>query len=110
MILPSKSDTTHIETHFDTTGRAEADAFISEIEADGTRASEVLAEIAVKADSANQSSGELAGRVKSLEEALGSGRVLAVDTPAQLSAMDRKAKVGDYILVASTFELHKKVS
>ena len=83
MILPSKSDTTHIETHFDTTGRAEADAFISEIEADGTRASEVLAEIAVKADSANSGAQELAGRVKSLEEVLGAGRVLAVDTPAQ---------------------------
>lgn len=72
MILPSKSDTTHIETHFDSTGRAEADAFISEIEADGTKASEVLAEIAVKADSANQSSGELADRVKVLEERRGS--------------------------------------
>lgn len=70
MILPSKSDTTHIETHFDTTGRVEADAFISEIEADGTKASEVLAEIAVKAASANQSSGELAGRVKVLEESV----------------------------------------
>ena len=48
--------------------------------------------------------------MKALEEVLGAGRVLAVDTPAQLSAMDKKAKVGDYILVASTYELHKKVS
>lgn len=78
MILPSKSDTTHIETHFDTTGRAEADAFISEIEADGAKASEVLAEIAVKAESANQSSGELAARVKALEEALPGGLPLVV--------------------------------
>lgn len=68
MILPSKSDTTHIETHFDATGRAEADAFISEIEADGAKASEVLAEIAVKAESANSGAQELASRVKALEE------------------------------------------
>lgn len=110
MILPSKSDTTHVETNFDDTGRAETEAFISEIEADGAKAGEVFADVAAKAESANTSAGELAGRVKSLEEVLGVGRVLAVDTPAQLAAMDKKAKVGDYILVASTYELHKKVS
>lgn len=110
MILPSKSDTTHVETDFDTTGRPEAEAFLSEMEADGTKAGEVVAEIAAKAESANAASGELAKRVKSLEEALTAGRVLVVDTPAQLAAMDKKAQVGDYIYVASTKELHKKVS
>ena len=110
MILPSKSDTTHVETRFDGTGRTEANAFISEIEGDGAKAGEVFAEVAAKAESANTSAAELAKRVKSLEETLAVGRVLAVDTPSQLSAMDKKAKVGDYILVASTYELHKKVS
>lgn len=76
----------------------------------GTVLGEGINEIAATAKSANDSAGELAGRVKTLEEALVVGRVLAVDTPAQLAAMDKKAKVGDYILVASTYELHKKVS
>lgn len=68
MILPSKSTTTHIETDFDTTGRPEAEAFLSEIEGDGAKAGEVFAEVAAKAESANASSGELAKRVKALEE------------------------------------------
>lgn len=71
---------------------------------------EEIEEIAATAESANAASGELAKRVKALEDALGVGRVLAVDTPSQLAAMDKKAKVGDYILVASTKDLHKKVS
>ena len=68
MILPSKSTTTHIETNFDDTGRAEAEAFLSEIEGDGAKAGEVFAEVAAKAESANTSSGELASRVKALED------------------------------------------
>lgn len=68
MILPSKSDTTHVETDFDTTGKQEAEAFLSEMEADGTKAGEVVAEIAAKAESANAASGELAKWVKALEE------------------------------------------
>ena len=68
MILPSKSSTTHVETQFDDTGRSAADAFISEIESDGGKAGEVLKEVAVKAESANAASGELARRVKKLEE------------------------------------------
>lgn len=68
MILPSKSTTTHIETNFDDTGRAEAEAFLSEIEGDGAKAGEVFAEVAAKAESANTGAGELAGRVKALED------------------------------------------
>ena len=68
MILPSKSDTTHVETHFDNTGRAEAESFLSEIEGDGAKAGEVFAEVAAKAESANTSAGELAVRIKRLEE------------------------------------------
>lgn len=68
MILPSKSSTIHVESQFDDTGREGADVFISEIEGDGAKAGEVLAEVAAKAESANASSGELARRVKKLEE------------------------------------------
>lgn len=76
----------------------------------GTALGEGINEIAATAQSANSGAQELAGRVKALEEALGVERVLAVDTPAQLAAMDKKARVGDYIFVASTKDLHKKVS
>lgn len=68
MILPSKSTTTHIETHFDDTGRAEAEAYLSEIENDGAKAGEVFAEVAAKAESANSGTSELARRVKAIEE------------------------------------------
>lgn len=84
MILPSKSDTTHVETHFDDTGRAEAEAFISEIENDGAKAGEVFAEVAAKAESANASAGELASRVKVLEER----QVVSKDSEGRIQAAD----------------------
>lgn len=76
----------------------------------GTVLGEGINEIAATAQSANASAGELATRVKTLEETLAVGRVLAVDSPADLSAMDKRAKVGDYIYVAATGELYRKVS
>ena len=76
MILPSKGTTTHIETNFDDTGRAEAEAFLSEIEADGAKAGEVFAEVAAKAESANSGARELAERVKALEGAVSGPRVI----------------------------------
>lgn len=83
MILPSKSDTTHIETHFDTTGRAEADAFLSEIEADGAKAGEVFAGVAAKAESANTSAGELASKLSELQRKYDEldARVQALEKP-----------------------------
>ena len=79
MILPSKSTTTHVETNFDDTGRAEAEAFLSEIEGDGAKAGEVFAEVAAKAESANTGAGELAGRVKALEDRLSAVLVARCD-------------------------------
>lgn len=101
MILPSKSTTTHIETHFDTTGRAEAEAFLSEIEGDGAKAGEVFAEVAAKAESANAGSQELAGRVKALEDRAtvskdSEGRIQATD-PAEPGDVATKRYVDNAI-------------
>lgn len=90
MILPSKSDTTHVETHFDDTGRAEAEAFISEIEGDGAKAGEVFAEVAAKAESANTSAGELASRVKRLEDRPAAPASVIVE--ANLDTSDRQRR------------------
>ena len=94
MILPSKSTTTHVETNFDDTGRAEAEAFLSEVEGDGAKAGEVFAEVAAKAESANAASGELAKRVKELENAVG-------DPPALLDLVGTNSWATPTVLLSA---------
>lgn len=87
MILPSKSTTTHAEGHYDNSGRAEIEGFLSRVESDGRKAGEVFAEVAAKAESANTAAGELAGRVKALEER----QVVSKDAAGRIQATDPAA-------------------
>lgn len=81
-INPNSGDS--IEKNYLIDGRHNAESLVTDSENTGKEAGKVFAHIAAQADSANTSAGELAGRVKALEER----QAVVKDTDGRIQATD----------------------